>query len=250
MILWNAVLCFIGGLLVGSFLSMLIPRLHFEEKGIVSGRSHCANCKKTLRARDLIPLFSYLWLRGKCQACKKTISFWYPVTELVSALLFAALYLQVQNWELFMWLAPHFFVLLFIFFYDLRYQEIHDAVMLPAIVFAFIATFWIGDVRSGLIGAAVGVVFFGLQYLVSRGKWIGSGDLRIGAFMGFMLAWPMTLLAIMVSYVIGSIVSLYLLATKAATAKTAIPLGPFLVAGTVLAFFFGDPILELYLSIL
>lgn len=250
MILWNTLLCFIGGLLAGSFLSMLIPRLHFGEKGIVNGRSHCANCKKTLRARDLIPLFSYLWLGGKCHSCKKNISFWYPITELVSALLFAALYLQVQNWELFAWLAPHFFVLLFIFFYDLRYQEIHDAVMLPAIAFAFIATFWIGDVQSGVMGAAVGVGFFGLQYLISRGKWIGSGDLRIGAFMGFLLAWPMTLLAIMVSYMIGSVVSLYLLATKAATAKTAIPLGPFLVAGTVLAFFFGDPILELYLSIL
>ncbi|MEK9159135.1 MAG: prepilin peptidase [Patescibacteria group bacterium] len=250
MTLWNTLLCFIGGLLVGSFLSMLLPRLHFGEKGIFAGRSHCANCKKTLRARDLIPLLSYLWLRGKCHACKDRISFWYPVTELVSALLFAALYLQVQNWELFAWLAPHFFVLLFIFFYDLRYQEIHDLILLPAIAYAFFANIWIGDVQSGLLGAAVGTTFFALQYLLSRGKWIGSGDLRIGAFMGFLLAWPMTLLAIMMSYIIGSIVSVYLLATKAATGKTAIPLGPFLVLGTVLAFFFGDPILDLYLSLL
>lgn len=250
MTLWNTLLCFIGGLLAGSFLSMLMPRLHFGEKGIFAGRSHCAHCKTTLRARDLVPLLSYLGLRGKCHACKERISFWYPVTELVSALSFAALYLQVQNWELFLWMAPIFFVLLFIFFYDLRFQEIHDAIMIPAIVYAFLINIWIGDVQSGLIGAAVGFSFFALQYVLSRGKWIGSGDLRIGAFMGFFLGWPMTLLAILVSYVLGSLVSIYLLATKTATGKTAIPLGPFLVLGTVLAFFFGDKLLGLYLSIL
>jgi len=250
MMLWNTLLCFIFGLLLGSFLSMLLPRLHHGEKGIFTGRSHCTVCKKTLRASDLVPLLSYLWLRGRCHACKERISFWYPVTELVSGLLFAALYFQVQNWELFAWMVPHFFVLLFIFFYDLRYKEIHDAIMLPAIAFAFLASFWIGDVQSSLIGAAVGVGFFGLQYIVSKGRWIGIGDLRIGAFIGFMLAWPMTLLAIMVSYVIGSLVSVVLLLSKKATAKTAVPLGPFLVLGTVLAFFFGDRMLELYLSLL
>lgn len=250
MTLWNTLLCAVSGLLVGSFLSMLMPRLHFGEKGIFTGRSHCAHCKTVLRARDLIPLISYLSLRGKCHACKKRISFWYPVTELVSALSFAALYFQVQNWELFFFLAPIFFVLLFIFFYDLRFQEIHDGIMLPAIVYAFFMNIWIGDVQSALVGGAVGFSFFGLQYLLSRGKWIGSGDLRIGVFMGFFLGWPMTLLAILVSYIVGSVVSIYLLATKAATGKTAIPLGPFLVVGTVLAFFFGDKLLELYLSIL
>lgn len=250
MTLWNALLAFILGLILGSFLSMLMPRLHHGEKGIFTGRSHCAVCKKTLRATDLIPLFSYLWLRGRCHACKERISFWYPVTELVSGLLFAALYMQVQNWEVFAWLAPHFFVLLFIFFYDLRYKEIHDAIMLPAVAFAFLANFWIGDVQSGLIGAAVGMSFFGLQWLISKGRWIGSGDIRIGAFMGFMLGWPMTLLGIMAGYVVGSVVSIVLLITKNATGKTAVPLGPFLVLGTVLAFFFGDRMLDLYLSLL
>lgn len=250
MTLWYTALSFVLGLIVGSFLSMLLPRLHTGEKGIFMGRSHCASCKKVLRARDLVPLLSFLWLRGRCHACKARISFWYPVTELVSGLLFAALYYQVQDGWLFLWLIPHFFVLLFIFFYDLRYKEIHDIIMLPAIGYAFLINFWIGDPLSGLIGAAVGTAFFGLQYLLSKGKWIGSGDMRIGAFMGFMLAWPMTLLAILVSYLIGSVVSIYLLATKTATPKTAVPLGPFLVVGTVLVFFFGDQILDLYLSLL
>ncbi len=250
MTLWYTFLAFVFGLIIGSFLSMLLPRLHFGEKGIVSGRSHCPHCKKDLRPIDLIPLLSYLILRGRCHFCKKPISAWYPITELCSALSFALLYYQVQNTELFLFLIPHFFVLLFIFFYDLRYKEIHDFIMLPAIVYAFFANLWIGDPTSALMGGAVGAGFFALQFLISRGRWIGSGDIRIGAFMGLMLGWPMTLLAILLSYIVGSLVSIYLLATKQASAKTAIPLGPFLVAGTVLVFFLGDPILDLYLSIL
>jgi len=238
------------GLIFGSFLSMLIPRLHDEEKGILLGRSHCPQCKKELRARDLIPLFSYLALRGHCSACKEKISFWYPITELVTGLLFALLYFQVQNTTLFLWLAPHFVILVFIFFYDLRYKEIHDAVMVPGVVFALLASFVIGNPLSSLEGAIVATGFFGLQYLLSSGRWIGSGDLRIGAFIGLLLGWPMTLVALLLSYLAGSVISLILLATKNATPKTAVPLGPFIVLGTLLAFFFGDQILSTYLQLL
>ncbi|MFA6024533.1 MAG: prepilin peptidase [Candidatus Gracilibacteria bacterium] len=225
---------------------MLIPRLHKGETGIVKGRSHCPNCKTVLRPQDLVPLLSFLALRGRCKSCKKPISWWYPLTELSSGLLLALLYFQVQNWELFAFLVPNFFVLLFIFFYDLRYKEIHDAIMLPAILYAFVANFWIGDIQSAAFGGAIGIGFFGLQYLISRGRWLGSGDIRIGAFMGFMLGWPFTPLAIFMAYILGSTVGIFLLLSKKANGKTAVPLGPFLAAGTVLAFFLGDPILDLY----
>ena len=245
-----SVLAGIFGLFFGSFLSMLIPRLHTGEKGIFFGRSHCPHCKTDLKAHDLIPLVSYLWLKGHCRQCKEKISFWYPVTELTTALTFGLLFFYVQSWTLFTWYALHFLVLLFIFFYDLRYKEIHDGVMLPSIVFAFIASVAIGNPLSSLLGAAVAVSFFGLQYLLSRGRWIGSGDLRIGAFMGLLLAWPMTLTALLASYIIGSLVSLLLLASKNATPKTAVPLGPFLLLGTMLTFFFGDFLVDFYLKLL
>lgn len=238
------------GLLFGSFLSVLIPRLHEQAEGLLFGRSRCPHCKKELLAQDLIPIFSYFWLKGHCRSCKEKISFWYPVMELVTGATFALLYFHLQNLEVFLWLAPQFFVLLFIFFYDLRYKEIHDAVLLPAIGFAFLASFFIGSPRESLLGAAVAVSFFGLQYLVSQGRWIGSGDLRIGAFMGLLLGWPMTFLALLLSYILGSLVSLFLLALKKATAKTRVPLGPFLVLGSMLAFFFGDSLLNLYLNLL
>lgn len=250
MIAWNSFFVFIFGLILGSFLSMLMPRLHFDEKGIIAGRSKCPKCKVILRARDLIPIFSYLSLKGRCNSCKNRISFWYPITELSSGLTFLALFLHVQNLELFIWLIPHFFVLLFIFFYDLRYKEIHDYILIPAIIYAFFANIWIGNMESAIIGAAVGVSFFGLQYFASQGRWIGSGDIRIGAFMGLFLGWPMILLSIILSYIIGSVISIGLLLSKKASAKTAIPLGPFLVLGTVLVFFFGDFILEYYIKLL
>lgn len=250
MTLFNTALASIFGLLVGSFLGMLIPRLHHGHGGIVFGRSRCPHCKQTLRARDLIPLFSYLWLHGKCRHCREKIECWYPLTELSSALSFGLLYFETQNWTLWAWMAVYFFVLLFIFFYDLRYKEIHDAVMLPGIVLAFIASAFIGDPISSLIGAGLAAGFFALQFFISKGQWIGSGDIRIGAFMGLMLAWPLTLIGLLSSYILGSLISLLLLATKKATLKASVPLGPFLVLGTLLSYFWGDELLDLYFSIL
>lgn len=237
------------GLIVGSFLSMLIPRLHEDKKGIVAGRSECPHCHHTLGVLDLVPLLSYLALRGRCRYCKTPIAAWYPLTELATALLFGSLFLQTGSWAQFLWLAPLFAVLVFIFFYDLRYKEIHDAVMAPGIVYALFVAYNTGNLQSSLIGAGIAAGFFGLQYLLSKGKWIGSGDLRIGAFMGAMLGWQNTLLALFLSYILGSIIGIVLLATKKASGETAVPLGPFLVLGTLLSFFWGTQILEFYFSL-
>ena len=237
------------GLVIGSFLNMLIPRLHQGEKGIFFGRSHCTECKKQLKGLELIPLISYLWLRGKCRHCKKHISLWYPATEIITALTFGILTLITPDLQTWLWQTGMFIILLFILFYDLRYKEIHDGVMIPGIVFAALASFFIGDFVDSLIGGVIGFTFFALQYVISRGRAIGAGDMRIGAFMGLMLGWHLTIVALVVSYIFGSIISLILLGTKKATGKTAIPLGPFLVFGTVIAFFYGNKILEWYLMI-
>lgn len=238
------------GLIMGSFLNMLIPRLHTGQGGILFGRSRCPHCKHNLQAQDLIPLLSFLWLKGKCRHCRVRIEFWYPLTEITLAVLFAVLYLQVQDLRLWLWLAPHFFVLTYIFFHDVRYKEIHDSVMIPGIIFAALAAFSIGNPVGAFIGAAVAGAFFALQYFISRGRWIGSGDIRIGLFIGFFLGWPMTLIALLLSYLAGSLISIVLLLRGKAALKTAVPLGPFLVLGTLLSFFWGDPILNFYYHLL
>lgn len=239
----------IFGLIIGSFLNMLIPRLHQSEKGIFFGRSHCTVCKKQLGIFELIPLASYLYLRGKCFHCKNHISLWYPATEFLAALTYAGLTLYTDSLATWAWLAALFTVLLFILLYDLRYKEIHDGVMIPGILLAFIASLFIGDPVDSLIGGLIGLCFFALQYFLSKGRAVGAGDMRIGAFIGLMLGWHATLIALMISYIFGSIISIFLLVTKKANGKTALPLGPFLVFGTVIAFFYGETILQWYLQI-
>ena len=235
------------GLIMGSFLSMLIPRLHNDEKGIFFGRSHCSRCKHILKWYELIPLFSYLIQGGKCRSCKKSIGVVYPLTELSTAITFGVLFAYTMYWPEFIVYAILFSILIFIFVYDLRYQEIHDAVMLPGIFLAFAFSFLVGDPMSSLIGAGIGIAFFGIQWLISRGRWIGSGDIRIGAFMGFMLGWELMILALIFGYIIGSVVGIGLLLSKKADRKSSLPLGPFLVLGTVVAFFWGQNLIEWYL---
>lgn len=231
------------GLIVGSFLSMLIPRLHFEEKGIFFGRSHCGKCKKTLGTRDLIPVFSYLINLGRCRFCKKKISIFYPAIELTTALTFAALYFHNPSIEVLIPNLVNFSILIFIFFYDLRFKEIHDAVMLPGIVLAFLFAVVSGNISDASIGAAIGFFFFGFQYWISKGRWIGIGDLRIGVFMGLILGWERMLLALFIGYILGSLIGIALIIKNKANMKTALPLGPFLVAGTVISFFFAEELI-------
>lgn len=236
------------GLIFGSFLSMLIPRLHGKEKGIFFGRSHCQFCKHILEARDLIPLLSYIFLGGKCRFCKKKISPWYPLTEISMALLFGLMFFMIKDLYAFLLITPSLIALGFIFFYDLRYKEVHDAVLIPGIIWVLAVSILQGNAVSSLLGAGIAGGFFGLQYLISKGKWIGSGDIYIGIFMGLFLGWQNTLIGLMLGYIIGSVVGVALLISKRAEPNTAVPLGPFLVLGTMLAFLYGKDLIAFYFS--
>lgn len=239
---------FILGLMMGSFLSVVIHRLHFGKSGIFLGNSTCPHCNKRLGPQDLIPLVSYLWNKGKCRQCKKPISWHYPVLELSTAVLFVAMaVLGLSPLPLYLFYG---LVLIFIFFYDLLYLEIPDEVMLPSIAVAIIGSFFIGTevFFSGFLGAAVIVGFFLLQILLSQGRWLGGGDLRIGAFMGFVLGLKLTLVALFMTYLIGSVISVALLMTGKVTRKSMIAFGPFLVLGTLVALFYGNTLLEAYLN--
>lgn len=235
------------GLIAGSFLGMLIPRLHFNEKGIFFGRSKCPNCNKKLKAIDLIPLVSFIALRGKCRSCKKEIAIWYPIIEASTSLMFFASAIFIKDFKTLLLTLPLLLVVIFIFFYDLRYKEIHDAVMIPGIIWGIIVSVVTGTLASSLIGALIGLAFFGAQYLISKGKWIGSGDIIIGIFMGITLGLANTIIAIMAGYLLGSIIGIFLLITKRADKKTTVPLGPFLAIGTIIAYTAGEKIINFYL---
>lgn len=241
---------FVLGLILGSFLSVLIYRLHEGKKGIWLGVSECPHCDKRLTSYELIPVLSYLIQGGRCRGCKKKIHWHYPTLELSTGLLFVGLALaQVTPLPLYL---AYGLVLIFIFFYDILYMEIPDRVMLPAIGLAAIAPFVTQIVpwQDAFLGAALLAGFFALQIGVSRGRWMGGGDVRIGAFLGLMLGWKLAIVAALFSYLIGTVVSVGLLLSGLATRKSMIAFGPFLVLGTLIALFYGSALIEWYLNFL
>ncbi|MBI4994328.1 prepilin peptidase [Candidatus Peregrinibacteria bacterium] len=260
-IVFTAIL-FILGAAVGSFTSVVIYRLHTKEKGIFGGKSSCTECKTVLKPLDLVPILSYLVLRGKCRYCSKEISYMYPLLELITGALFALLFLKFQFIDanfvfsekmlaMYILFAFYTFVLVFTFFYDLHYLKVSDEILLPAILIGLIATLATPETPhfiDALIGAGIGIAFFGLQILASRGKWVGLGDLRVGAFMGVILGWKFMIIALFLSYFIGSAVSIFIAIKQKKFYGVKVPFAPFLVTGTFLTIFFGDKILSWYLG--
>lgn len=236
------------GLIVGSFLSVAIHRLHAGKPGLVWGRSSCPHCHHALSPQELIPLLSYLWQGGQCRHCAKRIGWHYPVLEIATALVFVGMgAVGLAPLSLYLLYGA---ILVFIFFYDLKYMEIPDEVMLPSLAVALIGSFHAATPSLGeaLSGAAIVTGFFILQILLSRGKWLGGGDLRIGAFLGLILGLKLTLVAVFLSYLIGSVISIGLMLTGRLTRKSQVPFGPFLVLGTLMALFYGDVLIGKYLE--
>jgi len=273
MTLFVATLIFILGSAVGSFLSVIIYRLQTKKKGIIFSRSFCPSCKKKLKWKHLIPIFSWIFLRGKCAYCGKQISSHYLVMEFLTGLLFLAAFLNWNflevipstidpnllnysiNWhnlELVVFYFIEFSLLLAIFFYDLMHKEIPDKLSLPAIGIAIAGGLVFGTPSplSMLIGGGGIMLFFALQFFLSKGKWIGGGDLRLGALMGILLGWEKGLLALILAYLVGAVISIALLTRKKVTGKTTIPFGPFLITGTLIALFYGSEIITWYFNLI
>jgi len=245
------IVAFGTGLVFGSFLNCLIYRLHNRET--ILGRSFCPKCKQKIKWYDNIPVFSFLFLKARCRFCRKKISWQYPIIELVMGLFFLfSVCLHMEELSLLIVLRDWiiFFTLLFVFVYDLKYSEIEDIVLLPATVLVLIFSLFLGQsFLSMIFSALIGATFFGIQYLITKGKGIGLGDARIGFFMGIVCVnWQYLMVAIFFAYIIGALVSLVLMLSKKKKMKSVIPLGPFLVIGTFIAFLFGDKIITLYLG--
>ena len=256
------VIIFILGLAVGSFLNVLIYRLHKKESPLI-GRSYCPKCKHQLGFWDLVPILSFICLKGRCRYCKERISFQYPIVELATGLLFALVFLKHFGISistpytlypipyLVSFIRDLFFiaVLVFVFVYDLKYWLVLDKIVVPAALILLVVNIFLGQnfwnlIIAGLVGAG----FFFLQFIISRGKWIGGGDIRLGALLGFFFGWPQVAIAIFFAYIVGAIVSLFLVASGKKKMTGQIPLGPFLVVGALITLFYGQQIIEWYLK--
>ena len=247
---------FIGGLMIGSFINVVVHRLKTQEK-IFPGRSHCPKCKKQISWYDNIPILSFILLRGRCRHCHKKISWEYPLVELACGSLFlfnALVILGNQNLltlnaiALFdlgaSFIFTGFFIIIFL--YDLKYYLILDQLSIPLIIFALIINLFNYSLKNLIIGGIIGLGFFALQYFLSKGQWIGEGDLRLGLAIGFILGFPKVFLGIGLAYFLGSIIAVILLATRKKSLTSKIPFGPFIVLATYLIFLFGDFIINKY----
>ncbi|MFP4514993.1 MAG: prepilin peptidase [Parcubacteria group bacterium] len=245
----------IFGLIVGSFLNSLIWRMHAGES--FSGRSFCPHCREKIHWYDNVPVLSFLALKGRCRYCKKKISWQYPLLEISTAVLFLLSYLQLQgnlfdlNYLLLArnWLAIA--VMIIIFVYDLRWQLVSLLVVVPAIILfiafnLFLSFLWWEILLAGLILS----FFFFAQYIITRKKGIGEGDIWLGALAGVLLV-DLNLLFIMVflTYVIGSIVALTLLSIGQKKWGEKLPLGVFISIATILTMLYGTVISEWYFNL-
>ncbi len=243
-------LFFIFGLCIGSFINVIVYRLR-EEKSFIYGRSFCPKCKKIIAWFDNIPLFGFLNLRGKCRNCHQKISWEYPLVELAAGLLFVLIFWRFGfSPKMFFALVSCSFLLV-IFIYDLKYFQILDVISLPAIATCLILNLAIDfDIYNYLIAAAIGAGFFAFQYFISRGKWVGDGDIRLGALMGVILGWKYLLVALFLAYVVGAIVGVTLMLASKKKMSSALPFGPFLTFATFISLLFGQEILSWYLGLL
>jgi prepilin signal peptidase PulO-like enzyme (type II secretory pathway) len=246
----NLFLSFLLGLIVGSFLNCVIYRLETGES-FLKGRSYCPHCKHILSWKDLIPIFSFLILKGKCRYCGKKISFQYPLVELFTGILFTLVVLIYGGPTsidlIFYWVLTCFLVIIFV--YDLKHYLIPDKVIYPAIAIAFlnqILTSNIQHLTSNLILGILPSLFFLAIILISRETWMGFGDFKLSILMGLILSWPKILVALFFAFFSGAIFGLILIFLKRKTMKSQIPFAPFLVSGTFFALFFGEKIINWY----
>ncbi|MBI4262114.1 prepilin peptidase [Candidatus Uhrbacteria bacterium] len=266
------VIIFIFGLGVGSFLNVVILRLP-EQRSIARGRSQCPACGRILAWYELIPLASFFALRARCKSCKAPISWQYPIVEFVTGVLFVVTWyvhaysgmtssqfpisnFQFPNFYFITQLLSYLFyisVLLVIFVQDFRWGVILDRVTVPAIVLTLVFQLLLSPTIVPLttlgLGMLIGGGFFALQYVLSRGRWIGGGDIRLGALMGAMLGWQLVIVALMLAYVGGAVIALPLLIFRIKHLGDALPFGIFLVPATIITLFYGEAIMRWYFNL-
>lgn len=265
------ILLFILGLIIGSFLNCVIYRLE-KNQSFISGRSFCPHCHHLLSWQDLIPVLSFIFLKGKCRYCQEKISRQYPLIELLSAVLFVfiASMMPVIGFNapdiasLIYYLAICSLLIL-IFVFDLKHRLIPD----QAIYFAIgITGLWRlfsgGQILNPLLSAVGASLFFLAIYFLTRKKGLGLGDVEIAFFMGLFLGFPKILPAIFLAFFSGALVGVALIvfdseqnaqyighpARYKKTLKSELAFGPFLVAATIFSLFYGQFLIDLYLGFL
>jgi leader peptidase (prepilin peptidase)/N-methyltransferase len=236
------------GLVLGSFLNLCIDRLPRGES-ILTARSHCDACGHLLGPLDLVPVFSYLALRGRCRYCLARIPLRSPLVELGTAALFAVVWLRFSTSLQGVLVALYGSLLIPILVIDLEHHRVLNALSYPAIVLALAAAAFVPGrspwemLAGGALGSGLLLV---LALLYPAG--MGMGDVKLAAFIGLAVGHPQVLLALFLSFLFGGAISGALVLAKAIGRRDPIAFAPFLAAGALTTLFFGDPILRWWLA--
>ncbi len=255
---------FILGTLIGSFLNVLSLRWG-TNLSIVTKRSHCPQCKKTLTSSELIPIFSFLWQRGRCVSCRARISFQYPLIETLTGLVFLLIFnFQFSIFNefsislifnlLYFWTI--FSILIAIAIYDFHHKIIPDPWVFAFIGLSFLGIFifHISSFMFYVVAGPIIALFFFLIWFLSKGRAMGFGDVKLALGIGWFLGLIGGIYATLWAFWIGGTVAIFLLilknflstlpqkgalflGLKGLTIKSEIPFGPFLVLGVAVAFF-------------
>lgn len=269
---------FIFGLAVGSFLNVIAIRYNpdkflFSLKNL-KGRSHCPYCKKILRWYELVPLFSFLVQRGRCRGCSEKISWQYPIVEFLTGLAFLIpIFIRGPYWFTIIWVFAAVLLILMSII-DYRLYLIPDEIVIGIAILGIVLTSlklyyqdFLGSHGSFLksysllimlpgnifwqhiLTALIACSLFLIIVVVTRGKGMGMGDVKLAGAIGLLMGPPDAFLALALSFVIGSVVGLFLMALSRKKFKEPIPFGPHMVLGVFVVMFFGYQILEFYFNL-
>ncbi len=245
---------------MGSFLNVCIDRLP-QGQSIIKPPSHCSACNHKLGIRDLVPLFSYLCLRGRCRYCRAPIPLRLPVVEGMTGLLFTFLYWKFGlGLELGISLI-YASLLIVIFVIDLENQLVLDKVVYPGMALALVFSFFWPGIRevnvlggstisqavSSLAGGAIGLAAMALPFIIYR-RGMGMGDVKLGALVGLMTGFPLVIVAVLLSWITGGLVAAILLALKIKKLKDPIPSATFLATSAMVTLLWGQAICQWYLQ--
>jgi len=265
---WLVLPIFIFGLFVGSFINVVVMRT-LRGEGFIRGRSHCDTCGRTLAWYEMVPLLSFLVLRGRCRTCHTEIDIMHPIIEFMTASLFAWWWLigfaffHLTSTPLLQVVQPLFWLivgllLLIIFIIDLKSYFIPDwatALLFWLVIGYRLLLVVMGiyqpiDLAWSLFGSLLLMLFFLSLWLITKKRGFGFGDVKLIFPLALLMGWPDMWVGVWLAFVIGATVGVALLIAGRKRLGQAVPFGPFLVIGTLLSLLYGESLLSWYLALL
>jgi leader peptidase (prepilin peptidase) / N-methyltransferase len=242
------------GLCIGSFLNVVIYRLPIGQS-IVTPPSRCRNCSYLLQWYDNIPVFSWLFLGGRCRKCGVGVSIQYPIVELITAALFVVVIWMTPPGPLLATRLILVCILIALFGIDLEHQILPNVITLPGIAVGVLLSLiappgWKDALIGVLLGGGVLYAIAGAYYLWRREEGMGMGDVKMLAMIGAFLGWKAVLVTLVLSSFAGAIIGVALMAVQRGTMKFALPFGTFLAIGAIVAMFAGEPLVAWYAGFL